>query len=155
MKFCSVFIINLLLFSCSSGKTDFAVEERAIRNLLLQERKAHFDKDTKLFTSEFADSMLSISKGKVIMATKNENEKRIEKYFSSVNFIKWDDVAEPLIRFSSDGLMAYAIVQKQVVLSYPDSMGKSFVDTTNYAWISIYRKEKGQWKIETNISTNK
>lgn len=89
------------------------------------------------------------------MATKNENEKRIEKYFSSVNFIKWDDVAEPLIRFSSDGLMAYAIVQKQVVLSYPDSMGKSFVDTTNYAWISIYRKEKGQWKIETNISTNK
>ena len=70
-------------------------------------------------------------------------------------FIKWDDVAEPVIQFSDDGTLAYAIIQKLVILSYPDSSGKKFIDTTNYAWASIYRKQKGEWKVECNISTNK
>jgi hypothetical protein len=51
--------------------------------------------------------------------------------------------------------MAYAIVQKQVILSYPDSLGATITDTADYAWISIYRKYNGRWKIETNASTNK
>ena len=80
-----------------------------------------------------------------------QNKKRIEPYFSSVEFIKWDDVAEPVIRFSDDGTLAYAIIQKQVIVSYPDSAGKKFIDTTNYAWASIYRKQKGEWKVECGM----
>lgn len=80
---------------------------------------------------------------------------RISKYFGSVQFIKWDDTAEPIIRFSDDGSLAYAIVQKDVIVTYPDSTGNAVNDTTHYAWSSIYRKQNGQWKVECNISTNK
>lgn len=142
------------LLSCCR-KSDLPKEEKAIRSLLQQERKAHFDKNADMFVSEFADSMLAVNKGKVSMLSPEQNKKRIQPYFESVQFIKWDDVAEPVIRFSDDGSMAYAVIQKQVIVSYPDSTGKPFIDTTNYAWVSIYRRQKGEWKVEANISTNK
>lgn len=143
-----------LLFSCNT-KTDLSKEENEIRELLQQERKAHFARDVDLFVSEFADSMISVNKGKVTIMSPAQNKLRIEPYFKSVEFIKWDDVEKPQIKFSDDGTLAYAVVQKQVILSYPDSLGKPFIDTTDYAWVSIYRKQKSGWKVEANISTNR
>jgi hypothetical protein len=151
-----VLLFSIILFTLSChNKPDLLVEERAIRNMLTTERKAHFDRNVDLFISEFADSMISVNKGKVTIGTPAENRKRIEPYFNSVKFIKWDDVAEPIIRVSDDGSLAYAVIQKQVILTYPDTLGKPFYDTTHYAWTSIYRKQKGEWKVEANISTNK
>ena len=147
-------VICILFFSCNN-KSSHINDEKAIKNLLQQERKAHFEKNTDLFISEFADSMISVNKGIVTQATTSENKSRIGKYFGSVEFVKWDDVAEPIIRFSNDGSMAYAVVQKLVILSYADSLGKKSIDTTDYAWVSIYRKQNGQWKVECNASTNK
>lgn len=150
------FIFAIFFFSCDHpGKKDIAAEEKAIRALLQQERKAHFDRNADLFVSEFADSMVSVNKGKVSILSPERNKERIKPYFESVNFIKWDNVAEPVIRFSDDGKMAYAIVQKEVVVTYPDSTGRHLTDTTHYAWVSIYRKKNGEWKVEANISTNK
>lgn len=143
-----------LMFSCNN-KPDLAREEKKIRSLLQQERKAHFDRNVQLFMQEFADSMISVNRGVVKTATPEEIKKRIGSYFGSVEFIKWDDLADPVINFSNDGSLAYAIIQKEVIVTYPDSTGKAFFDTAHYAWASIYRKQKGNWKIEANISTNK
>jgi len=142
------------LLSCNH-QPDIEKERKAIQFLLEQERKAHFDRNADLFVAEFADSMIAVNKGKVTAASPDENKKRIADYFDRARFIKWDDTAEPLIRFSGDGTMAYAVIQKQVIVSYPDSSGRKIKDTTDYAWVSIYRKQQGEWKIETNISTEK
>ena len=144
----------LLLHACSS-KPNLEKERTIILSMLQTERKAHFDRNVELFMSEFADSMISVNKGIVSAPTRDEHKERIGKYFGSVQFSKWDDTATPVIRFSDDGSLAYAIIQKDVILSYPDSTGKTFYDTTHYAWSSIYRKISGEWKIECNISTNK
>lgn len=144
-----------IFFSCKHAGKKNNAEEKAIKALLQLERKAHFERNVDLFVSEFSDSMIGVNKGKVSVLSLEQNKQRIRPYFESVRFIKWDDVAEPVIRFSDDGTMAYAVIQKQVIVSYPDSTGKSFIDTTDYAWVSIYRKQKGEWKVEANISTNK
>jgi len=150
------FLLLTIAVSCGHpGKKKTAGDEKGIRALLLQERKAHFDRNVDMFVSEFADSMIGVNKGKVSVLSLEQNKQRIRPYFENVQFIKWDDVAEPVIRFSDDGNMAYAIIQKQVIVSYPDSTGRPLVDTTDYAWVSIYRKKKGVWKVEANISTNK
>ena len=151
---CLVAMAWLSISSCKS-KPGPAKEEQAIRELLKQEREAHFDRNADLFVSEFSDSMISVNKGLVTKNSIAENKKRIGTYFGKVKFIKWDDIAEPVVKVSDDGTLAYAIVQKQVVLSYPDSLGKTIVDTTDYAWISIYRKSGNEWKVEANASTNK
>ena len=144
----------LLLVACKS-KPDLEKEKRTILAMLQTERKAHFERNVDLFMSEFAEGMIQVNRGEVTTATKELNKERIGKYFGSVQFIKWDDTAEPIIRFSDDGSLAYAIVQKDVIVTYPDSTGKAFNDTAHYAWSSIYRKQNGEWKVECNISTNK
>ena len=65
-----VSIIGCILFlvSCTS-KIDLAKEETVLRNLLQQERKAHFDRDVDKFVAEFADRMISVNKGKVKILT--------------------------------------------------------------------------------------
>lgn len=153
MRYLISFLATLLI-ACTS-KPDLEKERQTILSMLQTERKAHFERNVDLFISEFADSMISVNKGLVTSPTKAEHRQRIGKYFGSVQFIKWDDTAAPVIRFSEDGSMAYAIIQKDVVLTYPDSAGKAFYDTTHYAWSSIYRKYNGEWKIACNISTNK
>lgn len=156
---CSLYACLLFLISCKTREgnsgTDLENERQTILSMLQTERKAHFDRNVDLFVAEFADSMISVNKGVVSSPTKAEHKERIGKYFGSVQFIKWDDTVEPIIRFSDDGSLAYAIVQKDVILTYPDTTGKAFYDTTHYAWSSIYRKQNGQWKVECNISTNK
>jgi hypothetical protein len=150
------FLISFILVSCApSPKVNRIEEEKAIQLLLDQERKAHFSRDADLFVSEFTDSMIGVNKGKVSVLSRGQNKERIRPYFESVKFIKWDDMAPPVIRISDDGKMAYAVVQKEVIVSYPDSTGKSLIDTTKYAWVSVYRKMKGEWKVELNVSTNK
>ncbi|MEI9809653.1 MAG: hypothetical protein WDO16_18320 [Bacteroidota bacterium] len=111
------------IISCSN-KADLAKEEKLIRSILQTERKAHFDRNADLFVSLFADSMISVNKGKVTVKSREENKKRFGSYFGSVEFIKWDDTADPIIRFSDDGTLAYAIVQKLVIVTYPDTLGK-------------------------------
>jgi hypothetical protein len=153
-KVIALLLMTVQVCSCNS-KPDLAKEERAIRDLLQQERKAHFNRDVALFISGFADSMIGVNKGSVTVPTRDEYRKRFGDYFNRVKFIKWDDVKAPLIRFSDDASLAYAIIQKQVILSYPDSLGKTIIDTTDYAWLSVYRKRNGSWKGEVNVSTNK
>jgi hypothetical protein len=153
MKYITISFL-LLLNACNNG-TDTNADKDAILALLQQERKAHFNKDVNLFMSEFAEGMYSVNKGLVDAASTDEQKKKIQSYFDAVEFIKWDDVAEPIINFSEDHSMAYAIVQKQVLLERKDSSGISFTDTTSYAWTSIYQKQNNEWKIVCNTSTNK
>src|SRR5436190_13122869 len=103
----------IVLYNCHGGESfDKQKETQAITALLQQERKAHFDRNADIFTSEFADSMLSVNKGKVAVGTPEENKEHVKEYFSRVEFIKWDDAAKPIIRFSDDGSLCYAIIQK-------------------------------------------
>ena len=154
MKYVLGCLLLILLVACSS-KADIEKEKKAILTILQTERKAHLDRNVDLFIAEFADGMISVNKGKVSADTKDAHKKRIGKYFGSVQFAKWDDTAEPIIRFSEDGSLAYAIVQKEVIVTYPDTTGRPLYDTTHYAWSSIYRKFNGEWKVECNVSTNK
>ena len=148
-------IIILVIFVSCTAKPDLEKEKQTIMSMLQTERKAHFERNVNLFIAEFADSMISVNRGIVSIPTKEQHKERIGKYFGRVQFIKWDDTAGPIIRFSDDGSLAYAIIQKNVIVTYPDSTGKTYYDTTHYAWSSIFRKYSGEWKVECNISTNK
>jgi hypothetical protein len=78
-----------------------------------------------------------------------------DAYFKSVKFIRWDDKRPPEIRFSDDASVAYVAVEKLVELEGRNAAGKKFIDTAHYAWISVYRKINGNWKLDAIASTNK
>lgn len=60
--------------------------------------------------------MISINRGEITISSPTKDKTGFENYFKTVNYLVWDDLREPIIRFSDDGSMAYIIVEKDVVV---------------------------------------
>lgn len=149
-------LVLVLFFSCNeSQKISISDEKNKILKLHNEQRDYHFNKDSIAFANQLSENFISINKGKINMPKKEETISRYNGYFSSVEFLKWDDVAEPIIKFSDDGSMAYTIVDKLVVVTYEDKNGNIVEGKTHFAWTAIYKKYGDEWKIDCVTSTDK
>ena len=157
MKIISLLLL-ICLFSSSCNETipfDEAAETAKILEIHHQQRDNHFNKDSIAFLSHLSDNFISVNRGVISQPTREATLSRFHNYFSSVDFIKWDDVSEPIIRFSEDGSLAYSIVDKIVEVSYPDEEGESYQSATHFAWTAIYKNYDGVWKIDCVTSTER
>jgi hypothetical protein len=148
--------IGFLLFSCNNvSMPDFEKDKKEILQLEAKQREYHFTGNAKAFTAMFSKDFLSINKGIISNPTREKSYEMFDTYFKSSEFIKWDDNEKPLVRFSDDGSVAYAAVDKKVIVKVAVSNGKEIIDTTDFAWLTIYKKYKNEWKIDCVCSTNK
>ena len=118
-----------------------------------QQRAAHFNRDAKLLMSASADDFTSVSDGKIQKPSREKSISGMQSYFDSSTFIEWDDIAPPVIRVSDDATMAYVIVHKKVHLIEKTEKGDSQEETEIFAWVAIYQKRNGQWKMTVMTST--
>ena len=147
--------LSLTSFACNRpDKFDEATARHEIMLLHNQQRKYHFEKMAEAFISQFSENFISVDKGEITTPTTEESLNKFKNYFDSVKFLKWDDIAPPVIRFSDDGTMAYEVVNKKVVISYKDDKNKRVKETTVFAWLTIYRRYGNNWKIDCIASTN-
>lgn len=135
--------------------TDTSEERNRILKLHHAQRDYHFNKDSMAFAQQLSDNFIAVNKGAISRPKREETISRYNSYFSSVEFITWDDVSEPIIRFSDDGSMAYTIVDKLVTLTYKDSTENTVREETRFAWTTIYKKYGEEWKIDCVTSTEK
>ena len=155
-KYLLPFGMLLLLLACSEPATfDESVERAKIIALHQAQRDYHFNKDSIAFVNQFSDNFISVNKGVISHPKKAESVARFHQYFSSVEFLQWDDVTEPIIRFSADRSLAYTIVDKIVTVNYPDENGNPYKSETHFAWTAIYKKYDGEWKIDCVTSTER
>lgn len=155
MKKMIPFILILFISASCTKEFDESEAKKKILELHNAQRDYHFNKDSISFANQFSDNFIAVNKGMISTPTKEETISRYNNYFSSVVFIKWDDEAEPIIKFSDDGSMAYTIVDKIVTLTYKDQMGDTVQENTHFAWTAIYKKYGEQWKIDCVTSTEK
>ena len=59
------------------------------------------------------------------------------------------------IRISPDGRLAWAMPHKRVRLTAPDSSGAMVSDHTGFAWVELYLKLKGRWRLVGIASTER
>ena len=148
----------LIFTSCSITNHEHE-KEKAIAEILAihnAQRNNHFNKDALASAKLLSDNYIAVNKGTIKKPTKSEFINKRNGYYNKVRFIKWNDLSPPVIQFSDDYTIAYTIVKKDIVTNYKDlKNGDSIQEQTEFAWVTIYRKEKGEWKIETAISTNK
>lgn len=124
----------------------------AIKAILAQEQRAHLEKNVSLLFGTEADSVLDINHGEVKKISPETGRQRFTNYFNAVDFIKWEDRAAPIFHFSADSTMAVVTIQKQVIVR---EITTSVIDTTDFAWTSVYEKKDGQWKMTMITSTQK
>lgn len=147
-------VISLLPACRQTAPPSLAGEREKILQLHHAQRDYHFNKDSLNFTGQLSDDFISVNRGAVSRPARAVTLSRYNRYFSSVEFVRWDDVAEPIIRFSEDGSMAYTIVDKIVVITFADENGDLVEEETHFAWTTIYKKYGEEWKIDCVTSTN-
>jgi ketosteroid isomerase-like protein len=134
---------------------EMEAERAEILRLHQQQRAVHFEKNAAVFAEMLADPHLSVGKGSVRKISREAARQRFGGYFQSVDFIRWDDAAAPILKISDDGSMAYTVVEKDVQIRYANPNGDSLEEKTRFAWLAVYEKLGGQWLITCNISTNR
>lgn len=149
-------ISYLAIFACAEPRGfDKEGEKAKILELHNLQRDYHFKKDSLAFVNQLSDDFISVNRGEITQPERAETLARYHAYFSSVEFVKWDDVSEPIIKFSEDGSLAYTIVDKIVRTRYKNKAGEEVEGETHFAWTAIYRKTAEGWKIENVSSTNR
>ena len=155
MKRSTLFI--LLVVSFASCQRDNAHQKKEsyynqILDLHESQRDIHFEKRVDNFADLLSEQHVSVNRGEIKQPSKDELKTRFTNYFNSVEFVKWDDLRPPTIRFSEDSTIAYTVVEKEVIVRPIDS---TRLDTTIFSWVAIYKRSQGEWKIDCVASTNK
>lgn len=118
-------------------------------------RTAHLEKRADLLVSEWADDFVSVSQGGVSAGDRERGRASFQAYFDASTFQAWDDIVPPRITVSKDGEMAYVVVQKRVHLTSKGADGREQAERTRFAWLSVYRKIDGRWKLAAIASTDR
>jgi ketosteroid isomerase-like protein len=135
-----------------------AADRAELLRLHQRARAAHIQRRADWLTADWADSLFSVSRGGVSVGTSGNRARSqagFQEYFDASTFQAWDDIVPPRIRISPDGQMAYVIVQKRVHLTAKDSSGKAQAERTRFAWLSVYEKVAGQWRLSAIASTDR
>ncbi|GAB4237478.1 MAG: hypothetical protein Tsb0034_12650 [Ekhidna sp.] len=155
MKTLYLSLLAGMIFSCGSKPEMTEQEARAqVLQLHHAQRDYHFNKDSIAFAGQMSENFISINRGEITTPTREATISRYNGYFSSVEFVSWDDVTEPVIRFSDDLSLAYTVVDKVVRVKYQDENGVEQEGETHFAWTAIYRRKGENWKLECVTSTN-
>src|SRR5829696_240394 len=127
----------------------------ALLRLHARAREAHLARRADWLVAGQADSLLSVSGGRVSISPRARVRAGFQPYFDASTFQAWDDVVPPRIRISADGRMAYVVVEKRVHLTTRDSTGATQAERTRFAWLSVYEKQGGEWRMTAIASTDR
>lgn len=131
------------------------MDRQAILELHELQRGYHFDKDSVAFIDQLSNEFISVNRGVISTPSKAEMLARYNSYFSTVEFVKWDDMSDPIIHISDDGSMAYTVVDKEVAVLTMNQDSQMVESSTRFAWTAIYRKLEGEWQVECVTSTDR
>lgn len=133
-------------------------QSREITELLRlheQHKTAHLTNNVDLFVETFAYEITQIQNGSVVTISKEKSRERFAKYFANFKFDEWSDIDPPKITVSNDGTMATKSVKKRVRGTYRYADGKEETDDTTFAWLEVWLKIDGKWKVTMIASTVK
>jgi ketosteroid isomerase-like protein len=132
-----------------------AADRMELLRLHERQRAAHLQRRADWLVDEWADSLVSVARGRVSVGRREQGRTSFQQYLDSSTFQAWDDIVPPQIRISRDGQMAYVVVKKRVHLTTRDSAAATEAERTRYAWLSVYEKQNGKWRLAAIASTER
>jgi hypothetical protein len=144
----------MLLAISACGQSDRQKDNKILAAYQKQEQAAHLTNNAPLLLEMMSDTVTQVKGGAVKKFVKSQLLERFTQYFGMVEFIKWEDTAPPVYYLSDDGSTASVIVQRRVELRMKNDTTNT-IEKTDFAWTELWRKEKGQWRMHTNISTDR
>jgi hypothetical protein len=154
-------LIATTIVACAPGVMrrtagDEAADRDALLRLHAEQRTAHLQRRADLLVAGQTDTLWNVSGGRISANPREQVRASFQAYFDASTFAAWDDVTPPRIRISADGRMAYVIVEKRVhVTITPSRGGAAVLQRVRYAWLSVYEKIDGRWRMTAIASTER
>ena len=140
----TLILLSLTLIGCES-QPDFEALRSEILELHKSSIEAHLNKNTDFFVQNLSDGFMTVSNGEIDYPTREEIRSRFSDYLNSTTFSEYTDLQEPIIGFSTDGSMAWSIVQVKVAGKQTMDDGSERDLDFTCAWITLYEREGTEW----------
>ncbi|MHA1967576.1 MAG: hypothetical protein ACW964_07225 [Candidatus Hodarchaeales archaeon] len=124
---------------------DFESYRSEIIALHEKEIEAHMNKNVEFFVKDIADEYVTVSFGEIRKPTLEEIRSQFTSYLTNTVFTKYEDLQEPIIRFSKDGSLAWAIFQVAVKGKRKRDDGSEKNLDFTCAWITLYERQDDKW----------
>ncbi len=149
------FSANLEANVRSESGMDLEALRREILRLHEAEIEAHWRKDVEFFARDISENYLAVAAGDVGRPTAEEIRGRFSNYLGNTTFAEYKDSAEPIVGFSKDGSMAWAVFQIKVVGKRTMDDGAERELNFTCAWITLYERQGDRWMRLADVSTFK
>lgn len=116
----------------------------------------HFFGNMDRLNDRNGDNLTIVSQGAVYEVSKDESSAMMNRMINNRDYTVYNDLIRPKIKISQDGSLAWVIVKILAKGIRYDEEGKPKgpLEFTS-AWIELYEKVQGQWKMIGNVSNFK
>ena len=154
LRFASLAAI-CVLHGCAGGIGRHVTDDRERALLALHEKhlQAHRDGDANAFLEDWSDEMLSVNRGEMKLAGREEMRPVFSAYFGSTQFEYYRDSQPPRAEVSEDGTLGWVAAEVEARgVSTAEDGTKTPVEFTS-SWVSLFRKIDGEWRLVGNASS--
>lgn len=138
----------LSLAACARGG-----DRDALVAVLDAERDAHLRADAAALVETLADSLTSVSGGRIEVQPRAAIRARFETYFEGADYTAWDDLEAPRIGLSPDGRTATVHRRVRSERTEPAFGGGRRTAAFESAWTATYAWTDGRWRMTSVAST--
>ncbi len=137
-----------------AARPDIEAEAAELRMLHERVLQAHRTADVDSWMALEADDYVSANGGVITLPTAADRRAAREAYLSSTTFTVYRDLRPPIVQLSPDATLGWVIAEVEVRGTQMSDSGQTSVDAI-WAWIELYEKDSGTWRLVGNVSNRR
>jgi ketosteroid isomerase-like protein len=147
----SIALLIALTTACASP--DHSADRQAILRQYATIKAAHFHKDAAAFLSPYDTTWLVVANGAVSTRSHPTAQSQLQAYLDSTTFTEITDLDPPTIEIASDGSIASLLGHVRIRAQHLQPNGTTTPVEFESAFLDIWHKKGGQWRITTHANT--
>lgn len=140
--------LALLALACGGGG-----DAASLQRLLDDDRRAHLETNADLLADHLADSVISVTDGRVEVQSREQVRESFRGYFAGARYHAWEDLVAPVVRIEPGGRSGWVLRQVTVDREAPRLGGATAHRRFTSAWLATYAWRAGRWQMTTVTST--
>jgi len=132
-----------------------STDARELRRLHEELLEAHRTADVDRWMAIEAPVHVSVNGGRVTHPEFEARRDRRALYLEGTTFEVYRDLREPLVRVSEDGSLAWLIAEVEVRGTAASAVGGDESFHAIWAWVELYEKTDGRWRLVGNASNRR
>ena len=155
MRLLPFLVVASVTAACADVPPDHDADRAAILALHAEAGQAHLDRDPARFLSAVDSGWWAASNVTWAYRSRDAALEGLTAYFGQTTFEAVTDLAPPDVHISPDGTVAWLRGEVEIRASQVDAAGRSQPLHFRAAWLDIYEKRAGRWRLVARPNTQR